>query len=368
VNLRTSRSRASGRLCAAFLASSLLLAACGGTDDEAAEPAATSPEQPDGPDEPDEVEDLEAAPDEPAEPEVDPAEVEANELGQIPVIMYHRILPDGGGEYDNTPEEFRGELTRLHEAGFVPITAAELAEGSFDVPAGTTPVVLTFDDASIEQYDVGDDGEVVPDTAVGIMLDLAEELDGFEPTGSFYVLGSVFGQSPERGQEYLVELDELGFELGNHTAQHENLGQLDAAGVQRALVEGVQNITEALPDYDVRTLSYPFGVRPESPDLTASGEHDGVTYRHVGGLLVGSGPAPSPFDAEFDPLAIPRIRSQPNWSEGDEPDYASGFWLTWFEDNPERRYISDGNPDTVSFPEALADQLDPELEDRANPY
>jgi peptidoglycan/xylan/chitin deacetylase (PgdA/CDA1 family) len=360
------------RLAASFLAATLLLVACGGEDGSAdPDPVAADGQAPE--DDEGEVadgsEDAEVEePDEPEGPSVDPAEVGANELGQIPVLMYHRILPDGGGDYDNTPEEFREELRRLHEDGYVPIAAADLVSGHIDVPAGTTPVVLTFDDSTREQFDLDEDGEVVADTAVGIMLELADELDGFEPAGSFYVLESLFGSPPERGRELLAELADLGFEIGNHSASHDNLRDLDATGVQRSLAGGVANITEALPDYEVRTLSYPFGIRPQDPELAVAGEHEGVSYQHEAGLLVGSGPSPSPYDAEFDPMAVPRIRSQPHWSAGDEADYASGFWLTWFEDNPERRYVSDGDPETISFPEGEADLLAPGLEDRANPY
>lgn len=368
MTLWTTRAGTSGRLAAGVAASALFLAACG---DGGQEPAEPGPESTEGTTEsgvPDGDGGDGEEPDEPDELAVDPAEVGANELGEIPVLMYHRILPDGGGDYDNTPEEFEGELRRLHEEGYVPITTAELVSGEIDVPAGTTPVVLTFDDSTREQFDLDEDGEVVAGTAVAIMQDLADELDGWEMVGSFYVLNSLFGRSLEGGRELLGELEGLGFEIGNHTANHDNLGSLDSQGVQRALAEGVENITEAIPGYEVRTLSYPFGVRPEDPQLVAEGEHDGVSYAHAAGLLVGSGPAPSPFAADFDPLAIPRIRSEPNWSEGDEPDYASGFWLDWFVTNPERRYISDGNPDTISFPESEADLLDPEHADRANPY
>ncbi|WP_052664546.1 polysaccharide deacetylase family protein [Nitriliruptor alkaliphilus] len=369
MTLRTSPTIARGRPFLAVLAVLALLGACNGNDDAptTASPEATGPAN--GQDEPDEVtEPDEPEPTEEPEPAVDPAEVGANELGRIPVLMYHRILPDGGGDYDNTPEEFRDELRRLHEEGYVPITTAELVSGHIDVPAGTTPVVLTFDDSTREQFGLTEDGEVVPDTAVAIMEELAEELDGFEPAGSFYVLRSLFGSSEERGRELLAELHARGYEIGNHTADHDNLGQLDASGVQRALAEGVANITAAIPDAEVRTLSYPLGIRPDDPTLVAEGEHDGITYTHEAGLLVGSGPSPAPFDAEFDPLAIPRIRSQPDWTPGDEPDYSSGFWLAWFQDNPEQRYVSDGDSDTISFPEALADQLHPDLVDRARPY
>lgn len=353
---------------AGLLLAALMLAACGaagpdpdptpGRADRAPAPTADAPEAGDD-EEPQEAAEVE-------DRAVDPAEVGANELGEIPVLMYHRILPDGGGDYDLTPEEFRSELTYLAEHDYHPITAAELVSGRIDVPAGTTPVVLTFDDSTREQFALTEDGQVAPDTAVGILLEVADAHDGFGATGSFYVLESLFGTSGGAGAELLRELHALGFELGNHTAGHEPLGDLDRAGVQRALAEGARVITEAVPGAQVRTLSYPLGIRPEDPSWVARGSHDGHTYRHEGALLVGSGPSPSPVAEDFEPLAIPRIRSQPTW--GGEVDYGSGFWFDVLERAPERRYVSDGDPDTISFPAELTDRLHPDHADRANPY
>lgn len=363
-------------LCAALLTGALLLAACG---DDTVDPASAEPEPSAAADDDaapsdadgvstDDGDDVDGDHDAGSQPpEIDPAEtaaeVAADELGQIPVLMYHRLLDDGG-DFDNTPEEFRQELIDLHEAGYRFITTAEMATGEIDIPAGTTPAVLTFDDSTREQFGLTDDGEVDPDTAVGIMLELADELDGFRATGSFYVLGSLFGVSDERGQQLLAELHELGFELGNHSASHANLRQLDAEGVQRELVLGQRNILDAVPDAEVTTLSLPFGSNPDDPSLLAAGSHDGFDYTHDAALLVGSGPAHSPFHGEFDPIAIPRIRSQPVWSEGDEVDFGSGYWLSVLADEPERRYVSDGDATTIAIPaereDELADDLDPD--------
>lgn len=305
------------------------------------------------------------------EPEADPAEVGANELGEVPVLMYHRILEDGGSEYDLTPEEFREELEYLYENDYRPIRTDEFVTGDFDVPAGTTPAVLTFDDSTSEQLAYDDDGEIDPDTAVGILIDVAEQYDDFEATGSFYVLGSLFGVSDEAGAEKLEHLHELGFELGNHTLTHDRLDQLDAEGVQRELAQGAENITDAVDEAEVTTMSLPLGLWPDDRDLAVSGSHDGYDYEHDGVLLVGSNPAPSPFHAEFDGHAIPRIRSLPPGSwDADDPEglMTSGYWFDVFEQDPDRRYVSDGDPDTISFPEEHEDALSEEFAERANPY
>lgn len=299
-----------------------------------------------------------------AHPPVDPAAVGANELGQIPVIMHHRILDGGGGEYDRSPEEFRAELERLYDAGYRPIRTVDLVRGTIEVPAGTTPVVLTFDDSSREQFALGADGEVEAGTAIGILLDVAATRDGFEPVASLYVNAGPFGVA-DSGPS-LRWLHEHGFELGNHTLRHANLGRIGADDVRRELALGARVIADHVPDAEVVTLSLPLGIWPEPRALAYAGEHEGDPYHHEGVLLVGASPAPSPFSAGFDPLAIPRIRSSSG--DGGEPNYGSEFWLDWFEDNPDRRYVSDGNPDTVSFPSELADDLDPAFAEAANPY
>jgi hypothetical protein len=38
------------------------------------------------------------------------------------------------------------------------------------------------------------------------------------------------------------------------------------------------------------------------------------------------------------------------------------------ENNPDRKYVSDGDPDRISFPAELEDQAHPDVADRANPY
>src|ERR671922_1373058 len=74
----------------------------------------------------------------PAPAPVDPAQVRANELGRIPVLMYHRIVAAPTSVFDRTPEDFRAELERLARENYVPITTAELAGGRSGPPPAAT--------------------------------------------------------------------------------------------------------------------------------------------------------------------------------------------------------------------------------------
>lgn len=296
----------------------------------------------------------------------DPADVGANELGRVPVLMYHGVVDEPATDWQVSPEEFRAELAFLREHDYHPVRAVDLARGEIDVPAGKSPVVLTFDDTLPSQFAYDADGEVEPDTAVGILLDFAEENPDFPAVGTFFVTDNLF-KDPEHGREMLAHLHDLGFELGNHTVGHADLGGRGADEARRQLALGAQLVRETVPEAAVATLSLPLGRWPDDRELAYAGSHDGIPYHHDGVLLVGAHPAESPFHADFDPRAIPRIRAQRSW-DGGQPDFMSEYWLQRLETEAVDKYVSDGDPGTVSFPEGLSDALDPAHADRTNPY
>lgn len=288
----------------------------------------------------------------------------ANELGDVPVLMYHRITPSPTSVYDRTPEEFRAELERLAAEDYVPVTATEYATGQFDIPAGTHPVVLTFDDGSATQFTVDGSGEPAPGTATRILLDVAAAHPGFRPVATFYVFNPPFEEPT--GRRSLTWLHEHGFEIGNHTLDHPNLGRLSGAEVQRQIAGMQQVITDAVPGLVVRSLALPLGVHPDDERLATDGAADGTAYHHDSVLLVGSNPAPSPFSADFDPANVPRIRSQA--ATGEDAQYGSTAWLDALAADPGRRYTSDGDPSRISAPAAVDEQPAPAVADRVHRY
>jgi hypothetical protein len=271
-----------------------------------------------------------------------------NEAGVVPVLMYHQLLPDGGSEYDLTPTEFRRELDRLWREGYRPIRVSDLVRGTIDVPEGTTPVAMTFDDGTSSQAALTEDGRIDPTTAVGIMLEFAKSHPGFEPAGTFYVNRDPFSAG-DRTAELMRKLVSLGFEFGNHTQDHANLGELDDDGVQQQLVLGNRVIHAQLPDAEIGTMALPLGVLPQHPELAVSGAWDGEQYRFDAVLLVGAEPSPSPFTTAFDPAGagVPRIRSTSDRSV----ENGSADWLGRLARDPERRYVSDGDPQRITVPD-----------------
>ncbi|EST30342.1 hypothetical protein N566_21630 [Streptomycetaceae bacterium MP113-05] len=294
-----------------------------------------------------------------------PASVEADELGAVPVLMYHQIVDRPQSVYDRTPGDFRAELERLAGEDYVPVTARELTGGSLDIPAGTHPVVLTFDDSTVSQLALDADGRPKPDTAVAVLRDVAEAHPGFRPVATFFVNGDPFAEPG--GEQTLNWLHEHGFEVGNHTLRHTTLGAVSGSAVQRAIARNQNAITEALPDdVTVDSLALPNGSMPSDAGLAVEGSAGGTDYRHAGVYLVGANPAPSPFSADFDPGAIPRIRSQ--GADGPDAKFVSTAWLDKLEDGTVTRYTSDGDPEHISFPSDRQSALSDAHTDLANPY
>ena len=337
---------------AVALVAGLLLSGCSGDDDDPTAVGETpGPSGASAPATP--------APTSPATA-ADPASVNANELGLVPVMMYHVVKPDAKGEYDQTPDEFRAEVARMHEAGFVPITLQELIAGDIDVPAGKRPVVLTFDDSSENQIQIGADGRPTPDSAVGILETFEAENPGFRATASFYVNGSPFNDP--KAVPWLVE---NGYEVGLHTINHINLKQSSDATIQKELTLNSEDIKSAAPDAVVNTISLPFGISPTNKALIRGGSYEGKSYEIDGALLVGSNPAKSPFNADFDPYAIPRIRSGPK-SRPVETD--STYWLDLLDEGKWTPFTSDGDPDQISYPSTSTVKIGENWADKVNEY
>ncbi|MBB5959271.1 peptidoglycan/xylan/chitin deacetylase (PgdA/CDA1 family) [Saccharothrix tamanrassetensis] len=294
----------------------------------------------------------------------DPAAVRANELGQVPILMYHRLVAQPTSVYDRTPEGFRAELERLAAEDYVPVTTAEYASGRIDIPAGKHPVVLTFDDGDPTQFALDGAGQPVPGTAIAILREVAERHPGFRPVASLYVNAAPFG-SPD-GTGVLPWLRDNGFEIGNHTQYHTNLGAASDQEVQQAIASGNREIVQAVPGYQVSSLALPFGAIPGNTALAMRGASDGMSYEYSCVLLVGSNPAPSPYAADFDPLNTPRIRSQD--ASGEDSAFGSAVWLDKLAAAPQTRYTSDGVPDRVSYPAAGGNAPAQRFADRALAY
>ena len=290
---------------------------------------------------------------------VDPASVQANELGQIMVLMYHHI-DEPEDTWVRTPDNFRRDLQELYDRGYRPVSLADYATGNIEVEPGYKPVVFTFDDGRQNNFNMIENSsgewDIDPDSAVGILMDFHEEHPDFPLEATFFINGGT-----PFGQEDLVEFKlnfivDQGMDIGNHSYTHANFNNLTAEELQYQLGRLNNMVLGYLPDYEVNTLALPFGSRPQNEDLMKylhQGEYDGVSYENVAILEVGWDPYHSPFHQDFNPLKIRRVRA----SEMDVDGVGIYDWLGHFESGARSPYVSDGSKGTISFPKELEDRL-----------
>ncbi|MEO3812845.1 polysaccharide deacetylase family protein [Sphaerisporangium sp. B11E5] len=282
-------------------------------------------------------------------------EIGANEMGLVPVIMYHRILRKRVAGIDRTPGQLRAELERLARAGYVPVTAAEFATGRIDIPAGTHPVVLTFDDGNPSHFALGADGLPLPDTAVRILLEVAQRYPGFRPVATFWVNHDPFGfRDRERQRAAVRWLTERGFEVANHTYGHPDLRRLSKKKVSEVIVRQ-QRLLERLGAPPSETFALPYGSRPKKRSLAHDGSWDGTKYHFDAVFLAGAEPSVSPYAKSFDRYNIPRIQS--NGKNGECRKWCSQHWLEWLDEHPRERYTSDGDPAHISMPQRFRGKI-----------
>jgi peptidoglycan/xylan/chitin deacetylase (PgdA/CDA1 family) len=289
-----------------------------------------------------------------------------NELGRIPVLMYH-LIEDRDGTYRVARTHFRDQLRELHRRGYRPVTLSAVLDRTIDLPRGFSPVVLTFDDASPSQFRYIDRNgtlEVDSLSGWGILQRFAAEHPDFPPVGVWCLLSaaqagrSFFGDKGIEGQQSawrfrkVRALVDAGGELCNHTQWHARLDRSAPALVQEQIAKLQLAVDSAVPGYRVRSFALPLGIWPKERALAFAGAwtdpKGGATVRYaheavmtIGGGLLQSPHAPGFFDAGPRRVIVPR------------EEVLTPPLFTALLDRIERvRYVSDGNPETVAAPPA----------------
>ncbi len=273
-----------------------------------------------------------------------------NELGSIPILEYHSI-DNHHNKMSRSPDFFRHDLQRLYEEGYRPISIHDFLNNRISVPLGTTPVVLTFDDARKSQFCYLKDGSTDPDCAVGILQDFQIKHPDFPLRACFYILPWRGFDQPKYKMQKILALTAMGCEIGNHTVKHPILSKVTDERVRQELATCSAILQHIVPQAQVDTLALPYGVMPHNRALLPEGEFDGMSYKNRAVLLAGGNPARSPVSKRFKPMFVPRI-------EATEDEDGITAWLDKLKGFPYLRYVSDGDPDTVTIPKAKEDEVD----------
>lgn len=173
----------------------------------------------------------------------------------IPILVYHSIAPVPPyresalqKRFRISPENFDAQMKYLTENGYTPIRFDMLADYLLhDSPIPEKPVVLTFDDGLLNQYE----------HAFPI-------LEKYDFVGTFFVYPGVTGHRGFMTWEQVVAVDKAGNEIASHTVIHENLPTLTDPEKLRHEIWDSKTMLEKKLGHTVTTFAYPHYAENES--------------------------------------------------------------------------------------------------------
>ena len=287
-----------------------------------------------------------------------------NELNSVPIMMYHRVYDVTNAEteyiggnvdadgYNRTWEAFENDLESYYEMGYRCMRLTDYIDGYIDVPFGYSPIILTFDDGrsetAIDGFD--DEGNPIfkPHTCLGILEKFKKEHPDFNLTATFFLNEFIFDDidSYDDRVKVLRWMVNNGYDIGNHTMEHPLLSDCTAEEIEYQVGGIYKMLEELIPGQYVNIVALPYGDPTDvysDPkfEKILSGTYEGMDYNTKATLLCSWTRQYSPFVTEWDPTYIRRIRAYDN--NGEDFDIEVNFQAL----NDGRRYISDGDPDTV---------------------
>lgn len=288
-----------------------------------------------------------------------------NESGDIPIVMFHRFIeayePNTEKDYTTTFSEFESLLQTLYDQGFRLISMKDFIDCNISVPAGTMPMVFTFDDGTPGQFSLIEENgafNVNPKSAVGIMMKFNEKHPDFGLKGIFYVNMDI-GDNTFNGEGTLKDrfqyMEDLGLEIGTHTWGHVDYRTITTKGkIEESLGKNQKKAEEILPGLRFYSLALPYGSKPKDKTLIQSlrdGSYDSMEYHHESIMAVGANPTMPTIAKNYNSLYVSRIRSQGRVTV----DADLTWWLPKMIGS--RMFVSDGDPKTIVVPKEKSDVI-----------
>lgn len=276
-----------------------------------------------------------------------------NELGRVMILMYHQI-DRSGRDYTHTPEEFYQDLEDLYKAGYLPVLLSDYVKGHMDLPAGYKPYIITFDDGMASNFRYNADGTIDKESGVGVIMEFAKTHPLFRPHATFFIAEPVPFRTKEDVDNKLAFLYANGMEIGNHSYSHAHFYPLDAEGLQYEIGRQYKELNEykSVPK-KVDMLCLPFGEWPQQKymEYLYAGSYDGVPYESEAVIYVRQQLSRSPFHTRFDRFYITRM------GIGKPYERTGQDLVDYFNEHPDEKFVSDGDPNTIGIPANWQDVL-----------
>ncbi len=290
---------------------------------------------------------------------------DVNELGRIPIMMYHGIHNKNNSDteyiggnvdkdgYHRTTEAFRNDLEFYYQNNYRMIRLTDYVDGIIDVELGKSPIIITFDDGlknNINVTGIDENGNIIidPNCAVGILEEFKKKYPDYNVTATFFINLGLFNQ-PEYNEEILKWLVENGYDIGNHTATHADFTKIDIDKTNYQIGSVYELLDSIIPEKYVNIVALPYGSpykkSHENFSHILTSNYNGNIYNTKSALRVGWESDYSPFSINFDKTFLKRIRAYDN--NGEEFDIEANF-----KNLEKNRYISDGDKNKVVVKES----------------
>ena len=301
------------------------------------------------------------------------SKLKVNELGNVPIMMYHGIIDTeenkytGGNVdkdgYNRTAKAFREDLEFYYKSGYRMIRLIDYVNGKIDVKEGLSPIILTFDDGDKNNFNVlgkKDDGtlDIDPNCAIGILEEYKKKYPDMNITATFFVMDGIFNQS-SYNKEILEWLIDHGYDIGNHTTTHPDFTKITTDKTKEVVGKMYEKLDELIPNKYVKIVALPYGSpykkSHENYQYIIKGNYNGYDYETIAALRVGWEPEVSPFNKNFDKEFLKRCRAYDN--NGKEFDIKMVF-----KNLEKNRYISDGDVDTIVIRNSDSEKINTSLD------
>lgn len=286
-----------------------------------------------------------------------------NELGEIPIMMYHGIHNKKNSDteyiggnvdkdgYQRTTEAFINDLEFYYKEGYRMVRLNDFVDGNIDVELGKSPIILTFDDGlsnnlKVIGLDENDNIIIDPNSAVGILESFKKKYPDYNVTATFFVNGGLFNQK-EYNEKILKWLVDNGYDIGNHTYTHVDFSKATTTKSEEEVGRIYSILDEIIPNKYINIVALPFGspykLEHENMQHIFESNYNNTKYETKAALRVGWKAESSPFSNDFNSKFLKRIRAYDN--NGKEFDIEMNFNLL-----SKTRYISDGDINTIVIP------------------
>ncbi|MCJ8012976.1 polysaccharide deacetylase family protein [Paenibacillus sp. KQZ6P-2] len=178
---------------------------------------------------------------------------------EVPVLAYHSVSTKATNEYVVTPEQFRKQMSTLHDLGYTSINMQQfdaLMKGKIKNTGKF--VLITFDDGYADNYK----------QAFPIMQQY-----GF--TATMFVITNWVGSDSYATWSELSELQKAGWDIMSHTRTHPDLSLMSSKD-QTDEIAGSKQAIESHMHEKVNAMAYPYGLR--SKDTVEIAKKCGYEY------------------------------------------------------------------------------------------